>query len=159
MDDNATASDGPPFDLQEAHRYFAARCFNAAWELLDKPNRSVADNEQMIRLAHSSLWHWTQRADCQPANLSIGYWQLARVYAVLEQALNARRYGERCLEVTPEDRPFLLGFAHEALARAAGVAGDERRKREHLEEARRQAEQVTDAEERSLLVSDLDALV
>ncbi len=158
MIENSTDRSRPEFDVQQAHRYFAVHCFNSAWELLDKSDRSVADNEQVIRLAHASLWHWTQRADCAPAHLSIGYWQVARVYAVLEQADNARRFAERCLELTPGDQPFLLGYAYEALARAAAVAGNERKKREYLDEARRQAARIGDEDERALLVQDLDDL-
>ena len=143
-------------DVAQAHRYFSVNCFNAAWDLIDKTDRTIADNEQMIRLAHSSLWHWSQRPDCAAKNLSIGYWQVSRVYAVAEQAGNARRYGQRCLEVSPEDQPFLVGYAHEALARAASIAGDERRVHEHVEAARRYAQQITSEEDKSYLVKDLD---
>ncbi len=87
----------PDFDLDAAHRYFSAHCFNAAWDLLDKQERTPEENEQMIRLCLASAWHWTQRADCTPTNLSVGYWQASRIYAVLGQGDNARRYGQMCL--------------------------------------------------------------
>ncbi|MBW6493806.1 MAG: hypothetical protein K0B16_04495 [Burkholderiaceae bacterium] len=32
----------PEFDLAAAHRYFAAHCFNSAWELIGKTDRSAA---------------------------------------------------------------------------------------------------------------------
>ena len=65
----------PEFDLQVAHRYFSATCFNQAWELIDKPERTAEEDEAMVQLSLASTWHWTQREDCTPANLSIGYWQ------------------------------------------------------------------------------------
>ncbi len=67
----------------EPHRYFSAQCFNRAWELIRRIDRTELESEQMLLLAQASLWHWTQRPDCTPRNLSIGYWQLSRVFALL----------------------------------------------------------------------------
>jgi hypothetical protein len=52
----------------------------------------------MIRLSLASHWHWTQREDCAVTNISVAYWRTSRIYAVLGQAENARRYAEMCLE-------------------------------------------------------------
>src|ERR1700687_1872237 len=65
----------------EAHRFFSAHCFNRAWDLIRKSNRTTIECEQMLQLSQASLWHWTQRSDCTPKNLSIGNWQLSRIYA------------------------------------------------------------------------------
>ncbi len=43
----------PDFDLQSAHRYFAVQCFNQAWELIEKPERTPEEEEAMIRLKAS----------------------------------------------------------------------------------------------------------
>ena len=74
----------------------------------------------MLRLSLAATWHWTQRPDCTSTNLSIGYWQTARIYALLGQAENARRYAQMCFEVSqqPGVKPFFLAYAYEALARA-----------------------------------------
>lgn len=146
------------FDAARAHRYFAAHCFNSAWDLIDRTERSPQENEQMIQLAHASLWHWTQRDDCTPRNLSIGYWQLSRIYALTGQAENARRAAERCLSITPTEDAFCCGYANEALARADLVAGNAERAAESIAEARRCAELVTDAEDKQALLADLDSL-
>lgn len=71
------------FDVPAAHRFFAADCFNRAWELIDKPDRTSDDDLRMISLAQASLWHWTERPDCTPRNLSIGYWQLSHIYSAV----------------------------------------------------------------------------
>ena len=84
----------PGFDTVLAHRFFAADCFNKTWELIEKPNRTREEDEQMIRLAQASLWHWTNRADCKSQQLSIGYWLLARVYALAGRSEESRRYAE-----------------------------------------------------------------
>ena len=150
----------PSFDVAAAHRYFSAHCFNAAWDLLDKKDRTPDENEQMIRLSLASMWHWTQRADCTVTNLSIGYWQTARVYAVLGQADNARRYGQLCLSASRSEgvMPFYLAYAYEALARAESVAGNSQLTQDYLAEARRLLEQVGEAEERMQLEGDLNTI-
>ena len=84
----------PEIDVAAAHKYFSAYCFNAAWGLIDNKNRTHQDDEEMTRLCQASIWHWTQREDCTDKNLSIGYWQASRVYALLGQADDARRYGQ-----------------------------------------------------------------
>jgi len=151
-------SNTPPIDLPLAHRYFAAACFNAAWDLIDKPDRTPDEDDEMIQTAHASVWHWRQRADRTPRNLSIGYWQLSRVYALARQPDNARRYAERCLAITPADEPFYIGFAYEALARAEAVAERLEGAREYFDAARRQAELVTAETDRNALLSDLQSL-
>ena len=55
-------ADDANFEADHAHRHFSASCFNLAWELIEKPDRTAEDDEQMVRLAQASLWHWTQRS-------------------------------------------------------------------------------------------------
>ena len=125
----------PPFDIALAHQWFSADCFNRTWGLLDKAERTPEEDEQMISLAHASIAHWREREDCANQNLSIGYWQLSRIHAVLGRAENAKHYGQLCLSVSTEEPPFFLGYAHEALARAAKVAGDQSAFESHLRKA------------------------
>jgi hypothetical protein len=148
----------PSFDSEQAHKYFSANCFNLAWELIGKPERTAEEDEQMIRLAQASLWHWTERSDCNDKNLSIGYWQASRVYALLGQADNARKYAQLCLEKTPADDPFCLGYAYEALARAESIAANAETANAHLAQAWQHAEAVSDEDAKQLLVDDLQTL-
>lgn len=148
----------PEFDVAAAHKYFAAHCFNTTWGLLDKADRTPEEDEQMIRLTLASSWHWTQREDCTATNMSVAYWQASRVYAVLGQADNARRYGQLCLDVSQGEAPFYLGYAYEALARAEFVAGDRQQMEQYLAEARRAVEKVEDADSKQWLTDDLDGI-
>ena len=150
----------PEFDLLAAHKYFAANCFNATWDLLDKSDRTPEEDEQMIRLSMASLWHWTQREDFTKKNESIGYWQISRVYAVLGQADDARKYGHLCLAASQDQsvEPFYLGYAYEALARAGSIAGNSEEMNEYLKKARQAAAQVKETESRQMLESDLDTI-
>jgi hypothetical protein len=126
------------FDLDSAHRFFSVHCFNKAWDLIDKSDRSGDEDEQMIRLSLASTWHWTQRPDCSITNMSAAYWQTSRIYAILGQAENARRYGQLCPDTSlGEEVPsFFLGYAYEALARAESVAGNKEQMEAYLNNAR-----------------------
>ena len=93
--------DSTDLDLHEAHKFFSTSCFNRAWDLIEKSNRTSSDDEQMLHLAYTSLWHWMQRTDCSDSNLSIGYWQLSRIHALLGDADKARKSADLCLKKTP----------------------------------------------------------
>jgi hypothetical protein len=146
------------FDTAAAHRFFSVDCFNDAWTLIDKPDRSAEDNQRMLALSFASLWHWTQRQDCAERNLSIAYWQLSRVFALLGDAGNATRYGEMCLQHSVSEPPFFLAYAHEALARAAALRNDASRTSHHLSKARKLVLLIDDPDDRALLEKDLQSL-
>ena len=147
----------PDFDIVAAHKFFSAECFNRAWDYIDKPVRTQREADMMLSLSLASLWHWTQREDCTPTNLSIGYWQVSRAYALLQQAESARRYGELCLEASRAEGglPFFQGYAYEALARAERVAGDQDRMENYLIQAHQVAASLTDPEEKKQMLHDL----
>ncbi len=148
----------PDFDVEAAHRYFSAHCFNSAWDLIDKTDRTPAEDERMVQLNQASMWHWSQRGDCSDQNLSVGYWQAARIRALLGQADEARRCAQLSLQYSGKLKPFYQGYAYEALARAEQVAGNREKARELAAEAHRLAEMVSDAEEKKLLLDDLAGL-
>lgn len=150
----------PDLSTPEAvHRYFSAFCFNLTWDLLEKPDRSAAENEAMIQACLASLWHWNQRPDCTDRERSVGAWQAARVYAVVQQADNARRYGQMALSFANDQPPFYQAYAYEALARAEAVAGNRNTAERHLEQARQLAGQVEKAEEQELILTDLNTIL
>ena len=147
----------PDFDLQAAHSYFSAHCFNQAWDLIEKQDRSPEEDQDMLRLSFAALWHWTQRTDYIPKNASVGYWQLARIYALLGQAENARQYGQLCLQASqqPGVAPFYLGYAYEALARAEALAQDWQKAAAYKQDAMQAAAEVSDEQDRQVLLDDL----
>ena len=116
----------PEFDVVAAHKYFSAECFNRTWGFIEKADRTPEDDEQMLLLTFASQWHWSQREDCASTNVSVGYWQISRVYSLLGQAENARKYGQLSLDALKGETglPFYFGYAYEALARAEMVAGE-----------------------------------
>lgn len=148
------------FDQEAAHRFYSAECFNAAWRLIDMEQRTPDQDQEMIQLNQASIWHWTQRPDCTDKNLSIGYWQASRIYAILGQGDNALRYGHLCLDFSSTDEvgPFYLAYAYEALARAALMTGEEDQMEQSLEKAKGALKQIEDEDERSMVQSDLDTI-
>ena len=117
-------------DLDAAtHRQLAVDLYNSAWTLIEKPDRTPAETDEMIHRAHASRWHWA-RADASPVNLARGEWLCSRVYATVGRAEPARWHAQRCVEINEEISEeggrelWDLPAAFEAMARASFVAGD-----------------------------------
>jgi hypothetical protein len=151
-------ANAPDCDLQSAHKYFSAHCFNSAWQLIEKPRRSSSDDLEMVRLAQASLWHWTQRKDCTPKNLSIAHWQLSRVYALLKDADSSRMHARLSLEMGRDAGVFYAAYAYEAMARAEKIAGKSKRMNSMLAKSRNLALRMRNAEDRKRLERDLRSI-
>ena len=154
-----TASDPEvAFDEAAAHAHFSKACFNRAWELIEKADRSADDDEEMVRLNQASLWHWTQRPDCTDRNRSIGYWQASRIRALIGHGDEAQRYADLCERHSRALAPFYQASAQEALARAAQVRGHATAARAHVARARVLAQAIVDDDERAIVLADLATL-
>jgi hypothetical protein len=53
----------PDSDVAAAHRFFAAHCFNHAWELIEKPDGLPEEDRLMVALNQASIFHWLNRPD------------------------------------------------------------------------------------------------
>lgn len=148
----------PNFDIQEAHKYFSAHCFNKTWDYIEMASRTPEQDFEMLNCCRASLWHWSQRSDATPTNLSVGYWQASRVYALLGIAVAAKNFGLMSLEKSTGLEPFYVGYAHEALARSAMVAGDKSVMTHHLEIARQHCDLIADVDSKKLLAADLETI-
>ncbi len=142
-------------DIATWHRTFAPRAFNHTWTLLDADALSRQQEEEMLAATFAQRYHWYVAGE--PRNWAIADWQVARVAAVIGYFDLARRFAERSLEVSVEHGldPFVIGFAHEAIARAAAQVDDVETFTEHLAMARAQLDGIEDAEERDALAADL----
>lgn len=153
-------ADLPIFDIQQAHRFFSTDCFNKTWENIEKNGaRSYEENMEMLHTAIASLWHWSQREDVTPRELSIGHWQVARVYCLIRQPHNARRYGLLALQYAKEaSSAFLCGYAYETLAHAEMIANNRVAMKVYLEKAYDMLAQIEEQEDKQLLASDLNTI-
>jgi DNA-binding transcriptional MerR regulator len=136
-------------------RKLAADLFNGVWALLETEDRTPAQDDRMLHMAHASRYHWEQVGG--PENLARGEWQCSRVYAALRRPEPCLHHARRVLDLCEEHGigDWDLAFAHEALARAHAVGGDTAAARASLADARAAAENIADPEDRALLESDL----
>lgn len=150
-----TNSHDNPQELAAMHQTLAPVAFNRTWELLDAGELSREQEEDMLSSTFAQRYHWYQVGEAR--NLAIADWQVSRVAAVLGYADLAFRFGERSLELCIEHAldPFVTGFAHEAIARAAAEVDDVDTFARHLEAARAQLEAIEDPSEREVLEADL----
>jgi DNA-binding transcriptional MerR regulator len=134
-------------------RKLAADLFNGVWTLMETEDRSTAQDDRMLHMAHASRYHWEQVGTA--ANLARGEWLCSRVYAVLRRPEPALHHARRVLEICATNGigDWDRAFAYEALARASALAGDDVAARAALESA--QAQDVADADDRELLERDL----
>lgn len=142
-------------DVASWHRTFAPLAFNQTWALLDADVLSREEEEEMLSTAFAQRYHWYEVGT--ERNRAIADWQVSRVAVVLGYADLARRFGERSLEIAVEYDldPFVRGFAHEAIARAAAEVDDIETFTEHLELARAALAEVADDGDREILQADL----
>jgi DNA-binding transcriptional MerR regulator len=108
-------------------RQLGVDLYNSTWALLEKPDRTAVETDELIHRAHASRWHWARvGAD---VNLARGEWLCSRVYATLGRGEPALWHARRCVEINealPAEarESWDLPAAYEAMARASVVAGD-----------------------------------
>ena len=148
---------GSPNDAHD-HRRLAVDLFNAVWGLLEKPDRSRAEDDTMLHAAHASRFHWGEAG--APVNLVRGEWQISRVYAVLGRPEPAVYHARRCLELSEgaELEDWDLPYAYEALARAHAAAGQADEAERYKALAREQGAKIADADDRERFEQDLATL-
>jgi len=146
------------FDLIAAHKFFSADNFDKTWEYIEKEDRSHDDNLNMLHASIASLWHWSQREDATPKNLSVGYWQVSRVFSLIGQPEIARMYGLLALKHAEILEPFYKGYAYESLARAEALANNRVMMKHYLEKAHEMVSRTANEEDRRLLSKDLETI-
>jgi ATP/maltotriose-dependent transcriptional regulator MalT len=125
------------FDIDVAHRWFAAEFNNRAWDLVESRDRSAAESERMIHLAHAACVHWLEVG--RPINHVRAQCLLATVYALAGDGRAAVRHAERCLalagEIPNELTPFDRASAYGCAANAHVCHGEMDRAREYHRQA------------------------
>jgi hypothetical protein len=140
------------------HRALGIELFNQTWKLMDQQDRSVEEDDAMLHMAHASAHHWRAEGSGATANnLARSEWQVSRVYTVLGRGEPAGYHARRCLEICQANGigDWDLAYAYEALARAAGIAGDLTAAERWAEQAHRAAEDIAEDEDRDAVLTDL----
>ena len=139
-------------------RRLGAALFNDTWTLLEKEDRTRDEDDAMLHMAHASAHHWRQVG--KPQNLARGEWQCSRVYATLRRPEPCLHHAQRVLDICQEHGigDFDLAFAYEALARGHAIAGEAEQARGYTEQALAAAEDITEDDDRELLLTDLETI-
>jgi hypothetical protein len=150
----------PRTEIDLDHRQLGVDLYNGTWTLLEKQDRTRADDDEMLNATHASAYHWSRAAGARPANAARSQWQISRVNAVLGRGDAAVYHAERCLEHCTQNGigDWDLAAAYEALARAHRVVGNDAEYRRNLELGREALEQIADAEDREHIADALDEL-
>ena len=124
-----TAATGVELDAA-THRQLGVDLYNSTWTLIEKPDRSPLESDEMIHRAHASRWHWAQAAGTKTVNLARGEWLCSRVYSTLGRGEPALWHARRCVEIVESigeadgRESWDLAGAYEAMARASFAGGD-----------------------------------
>jgi hypothetical protein len=155
-----TAQSPPGTGSVSDERLLAAQLFNETWRLMDREDRTRADDDRMIHTAHGSRYHWGQAAEGTPAHLARGEWQISRVYTVLGRPEPALHHAKRVLDICQENDigDWDLAFAYEALARASSVAGDAAAARGYTDQALAAAKDIATGDDRAIVLADLETI-
>ena len=141
------------------HRELAVDTYNAAWDLLDSPTRTVDEDDRVLALAFTSRHHWGE-AGGGDEQLAVGDWFIGHVAAHLGLAGVAQRFSQRALdrvEAAGLDG-WLLASVYEGMARAAACAGDAESRRQYTDLAEAALAAVDDPDEREVVEDQLRSI-
>jgi hypothetical protein len=161
VSDSTSAVSTPELD-RAAHRRLGVDLFNHVWTLIEKPDRTPSEIDDMIHAAHASRYHWSKAGT--NANLGRGEWQISRVYCVLGRGEPARFHAARSLAYAEmavaagEADDWDVAAAQEGMARAAAVAGDSEDAIAWHDRARASLEGISDPADREVIEGDLATL-
>jgi hypothetical protein len=129
---------------EEAHELFAKRLNGEVWRLLEKTDRTTADDESMVAAAFASHYHWFHVGN--EVNRQRGEWMIARVYTVLGNVQMAMAHASRCLDLTER---------YKDIARAHALAGKEDEAKKFLQLAEEAGDEIEENEDKEIFLGDL----
>ena len=141
------------------HRILAVNYFNAAWDLIDLPQRTPGQDRDMVTMAFASRQHWHE-AGGTDENLAVADWQVAHAASLVGLADLALAFARASVDrAESSDVPaWLKASTHEGLARAHAAAGDRASYDAEADRCRELLAHVDDDEDRALVQSQLDSI-
>jgi len=142
--------------LEEFHKKIAVATNNGIWPTLDKKDPSEKELEDALHMAHTSFYHWSKIG--QPINKARAEYMISRVYCALGWEVPAIFHAKQCLQITETTGigDFDLAFAHEVLARAYGVAGNNKECKKFYNLAKEAIKDVKDEQDKKICESELE---
>jgi len=158
-DPTAMTTTAAPTEIDPTtRRKLVADLFNHTWTLLEKPDRTQAEDDEMIHSAHASRFHWGEVGE--GVNLARGEWQCSRVYAALGRPEPALWHARRCVEINEANAiaDWDIASAYEAMARAYLAAGDLEQVDMWKAKATAALDGIADKDDREVIEGDLATL-
>jgi len=158
LPDQTVELEPPVDDVQgEWHRSEAVHANNATWDLLDTQDRTPEEDEDLVRRAYASAYHWARAARRRPENAVRAEYMISRAQAAVGRGELALHHARRCMAITADAHleDFDLAYAHEATARALALLDDMTGADAALAAAR--AVPIADPEDKKILDADLAA--
>ncbi len=121
----ADSDDDPVADpAGDWHRAQGIECNNGIWELIGE-DPSPERDEELLRRAYASTYHWARAAGWGPENDARGAYMVAKVQLLVGQPGRSLHYADECMRQCTEHGlvDFDLTYAHEARARALKALG------------------------------------
>lgn len=149
-------SEQPTQELMDQwHRRFAVECNNRAWDLISKPDRTPADNRDMLYLAYASAFHWSKVGT--PLHDARAEVTLAHVHALLGHGEMSLHYAQRCLAFFESNagEDWDIAFAHAEVAHAAAAMGDAELHAKHYAAAKARGAAIKEDEDRRVFEEEL----
>lgn len=147
------------FTLEEAHEHFAQASNGRVWEMLQKPNRSSSEDDEMLHAAHACTYHWQFVGTA--VHQQRGEWLISHVHVVLSHGNEALRHAQRCFELTEANRTLMkdfdIAYAFEGMARAQAMLGDHRIAEEFLVLAQKAGDAIANEEDKSIFMGDFES--
>jgi uncharacterized protein YndB with AHSA1/START domain len=138
----------------EWHRAQGVECNNSIWDLVGEPASPERD-EELLRRAYASAYHWQRAARRAPVNEIRAQYMLSKVHHLTGQHERALHYADNdmalCVSLGIAD--FDLAYAHEARARALQALG--RTDEAATEWAAAKGTPVADPEDKEIVDQDL----
>ena len=141
------------------HRRQGIEANNAVWGLLGATDRTAEDDEDLLRTAYSSAYHWQRASGAGPEHEARASYMIAKALLATGQGARAMVTADHCLAICQahELGDFDLAYAHEIRTRALEALG-------RLDEARQSAAAaravpIADAEDRSIVEQDFADLL
>ena len=146
--------------IQKHHVDFSCSAHNQAMDILYSAEQTPEEIYSLIELTHVAHWHWMQREDKTPQNISVALWALSRAYSANGFAERALRYAIESLEtIENEDLlPSFYGYCNEALARAYSLNGSKIKATEHYNKAIELSEQIPTPQAKEWLLDQINRI-
>ena len=138
----------------EWHRAQGIECNNSTWEMIEA-ERTPANDEEMLRRAYASAYHWQRAARTGPENEARALYMLAKAQLLAGNPDASLRYAEACMHQCRQHAlvDFDLAYAHEARSRALHALG--RGDEAAAEWAAAKAVPIADPQDQAILDADL----